>query len=111
MIHKPESENNDITTFRTSTESHSHWKIFFHKNPLCFRIYADFDADNKIDNSSVGNKTTNIYEQNSVVNGYEIVSELDDFLKRGHYESPLGYNIVDWFVNEVIKLEKIDFLF
>ena len=52
MIHKPKCENNDITTIRTSSESHLHWKDHFHKNPLYFRIYADFEADNEIDNSS-----------------------------------------------------------
>ena len=25
-IHKPKIENNDITTIRTSSESHLHWK-------------------------------------------------------------------------------------
>ena len=34
-------------------------KKHFHKNPLFFRIIADFEADNEIDNSSVGKKTTN----------------------------------------------------
>ena len=33
-------------------------------------------------------------------------------LKSGHYESPLGYNNVDWFVKEVIKIEnKMAFYF
>ena len=59
-IHKPKCENNDIPTIRTSSESHLHWKNHFHKNPLYFRIYADFEADNEKDNSIVGNKTTNI---------------------------------------------------
>ena len=27
-------------------------------------------------------------------------------LKNGSYESPLGFDNVDWFVNEVNKLEK-----
>ena len=31
------------------------------------------------------------------------MSELD-VLKSGYYKSPLGYNNVDWFVDEVIKL-------
>ena len=31
---------------------------------------------------------------------------MEDVLKSGYYESPLGYNNVDWFVIEVIKLEK-----
>ena len=53
-------------------------KIIFHKNPLYFRIFADFEADIEKDNSSVGNNTTNIYKQNPVLNGYRIESELED---------------------------------
>ena len=30
---------------------------------------------------------------------------MEDVLKSGYYESSLGYNNVDWLVNEVIKLE------
>ena len=103
--HKPKCENNNITTIRTSNESHLHWKKHFHKNPLYFRIYADFEADNEKDDSVVGNKTTNIYKQNPVLNGYHIVSELEDVLKSDYYKSPLGYDSVDWFVDEVIKIE------
>ena len=87
-------------------------KKHFHKNPLYFRIYADFEADNEKDNSKIGNKTTNIYKQNPVLNGYYIISELEDVLKSGYYESPLGYDNVDWFVKEIIKLEnKMAFYF
>ena len=39
------------------------------------------------------------------MNGYHIISELEDVLKSGYYTSPLGYNNVDWFVDEVLKLE------
>ena len=112
MLHKPKCENNDITTIRTPSNSHLHWKKHFHKNPLFFRIYANFEADNEKNNSSMGNKTTNIYKQNPVLNGFEIVSELEDVLQSGYHKSPLGYNNVDWFVDEVIKLEnKIAFYF
>ena len=104
-IHKPKCENIDITTIRTSSDSHLHWKNHFHKNPLYFRIYADFEADIEKDNSIVGNKTTNIYEQNPVLNGYRIESELEDVLQSGYHQSRLGYDNVDWFVDEVIKLE------
>ena len=38
MIHKPKCENIDITTLRTSNNSHLHWKKRFHENPLCFRV-------------------------------------------------------------------------
>ena len=103
--HKPKCENNDITSIKTSNESHLFWKKYFHKNLLYFRIYADFEADNEKDNTCIGNKTINIYKQNPVLNGYHIVSELEDILKSDYYKSPLGYNNVDWFIDEIIKLE------
>ena len=114
--HKPKCENNDITTTKTSNKFHLHWEKHFHKNPLYFRVYADFEADNEKDNignkTCIGNKTINIYKQNPVLNGYHIVSELEDILKSDYYKSPLGYNNVDWFVDEVIKLEnKMAFYF
>ena len=101
MIQKPKFKYFCITTTRTSLESHIHWKDLFHKNPLHFGIYADFEADNEIDNSSIGNKTSKIYKQNPVCKGYKIVSELDDFLKSGPFKSPLGYENDDWFVVEL----------
>ena len=110
--HKQKCGDDNIITIKTSNETHLHWKNHFQKNPLYFRIYADFEADNEKDNSIIGNKTTNIYKQNPVLNGYHIVSELEDVLKSEYYKSPLGYNNVDWFVNEVIKLEnKMTFYF
>ena len=112
MLNKPKSENNDKTTIRTSNESHIYWKKPFNKNQFYFRIYAKFEADNEKDNSSIGNKTTNIYRQNPVLNGYHIESELEDILKSGCYKSPLGYDNVDWFVDEVKKKEnKMAFYF
>ena len=36
---------------------------------------------------------------------YGVEFELNDVLQNGCYESPLGYDNVDCFVNEVIKLE------
>ena len=83
MLHEQKSEKNDITTIRTSPDSHLRWKKHFHKNPLYFRIYADFEADNEKDNSRMGNKTTNIYEQNPILNGYCIESDLEDVLQSG----------------------------
>ena len=110
--HKQKCGDDNITTIKTSNESHLFWKKHFHKNPLYFRIYADFEADNEKDNYIVGNKTSNIYKQNPVLNGYYIVSELEDILKSEYYKAPLGYDNVDWFVNEVIKLEnKMAFYF
>ena len=101
--HKEKCGDNNICTIRTSNESHLYWKKPFHKNPLYFRIIADFEADNEKDDYKIGNKTTNIYKQKPVLNGYYIISELNDVLKSGYYESPLGYDNVDWFVKEVIK--------
>ena len=84
MIHKSKCENYVITSIRISSESHFHWKSHFHRNPLNFRIYSDFEADYEIDISSIGNKTTNHYKQNPVLNGYHIESELEDVLKSGY---------------------------
>ena len=69
LLHKPKCGDDIIHTIRTSSESHMQWKKYFHKNPLYFRIYADFKADNEIVNSSIGNKTTNNYKQNPILNG------------------------------------------
>ena len=110
--HKEKCGDDNICTNRTSNESHLCWKKHFHKNPLYFRMNADFETDNEKDDSKIGNKTTNIYQQKPVLNGYYIISELNDVLESGHYESPLGYDNVDWFVEEVIKLEnKMAFYF
>ena len=112
MKHKQRCGDDNLTTIKTSNESHLYWKKHFHKNPLYFSIYADFEADNEKDNSIIGNKTTNIYKQNPVLNGYHIISELEDVLKSDYYKSLLGYNNEDWFVNEVIKIEnKMAFYF
>ena len=72
---------------------------------MCFSIYADFRADNEKDNSSIGNKTSNIYKQNPVLNGYHIEYELKEVLKSGYHKFPLGNDNVHWFVNDVTKLE------
>ena len=104
-LHKPKYGNNDITTIRNSSDSHLHWENHFHKNPLNLSIHAEFETDTEVDISSIGNKTTNIFKQKPLLNDYQIISELDDVLKIGYYRSPLGYNDVDWFVDEVIKLE------
>ena len=43
---------------------------------------------------------------------YYLLSELNDVLQRGCYESPLGHKNLGWYVNEVIKLEnEMDFNF
>ena len=110
--HKEKSRDDNITVIRTSNELHLHWEKRFHISLLYFRNYADFEADNEKDISIIGNKTTNIYKQNPVLNAFHIVSELEDVLKSGYHKSLLGYNNVDWFVNEVIKLEnKMGFYF
>ena len=112
MNRKEKCGDDNICTIRTSNKSHLYWKKHFYRNPLYFRIIADFEAHNEIDGSNIGNKTTNIYKQNPVLNGYYIKSELEDVLESGYYESPLGYDNVDWFVKEVIKVEnKMAFYF
>ena len=105
MNDKEKCANYDICSIKTSNESHFLWKKHFYKNPSCFSIYADFEADNEIDNSNIGNKTTNIHKQNPVCNGYKIKSDTEDVLESDCHKSPLYYNSVGWFVHEIIKLE------
>ena len=45
--HKEKCGEDNITTIKTSKESHIHWNKLFHKNPIYFRTYADFEADNE----------------------------------------------------------------
>ena len=60
----------------------------------------------------MGNKTTNIFKQIPVRNGYRIVSKLENLLKSGYNKSLLGYENVNWFVDEITKLEnKMAFYF
>ena len=70
-----------MCTIKTSSDFLFPWRTYFHNNPMYFRTFADFEADNEIDNSSVGNKTVIVYKQNSVCNGYTVISELEDVLK------------------------------
>ena len=56
-------QKQEITTVRTSDESHLYWKDRFRKNPIYSRLFRrDFEADNEIDNSSSGSKRTNFYK-------------------------------------------------
>ena len=110
-MHKQKCGDNNITTIKLQMNH-----IFNGKNIFirihCILEYIDFEADNEKDNSSIDDNTTNIYKQNPVLNGYRIESELEDVLKSRHYESPLGYDNVDWFVDKVKKLEnKMTFIF
>ena len=68
---------------RTPSESHLLCTDHFYKKPLNSRIIADYEADIEIDNSSIDRKTTNIHEQNPVLHGYHLISELDAVLKIG----------------------------
>ena len=47
LLHKQKCGDDNITTIKTSNESHTQWKNHFHGNQLYFRIYADFEADNE----------------------------------------------------------------
>ena len=103
--HKQKCGEDNITTIKTSNESRLQWKKHFHKYLFYFRIYADFEADSEKDISIIGDKTINIYKQNPVLNGYRMISELENVLQSGYHKYPLVYDNVDWFVDEVIKLE------
>ena len=79
---------------------------------MIFRMNAVFEADKEKDDFCISNKTTTFYKGNAILNGYNVVSELEDILKSDYYKSHLGYDEVDWFVNEVIKLgNKVTFYF
>ena len=110
--HTERCKQQDITAIRVSKDSHLMWKKHFHKIPLYFRIYGDFECNNKREYSNIGNKTTNIFRQNPMCNGFYIVSEMDNVLQSGWHLSPFGEDNVEWFVNEVIKIEnKMNFYF
>ena len=100
MKNEIKCEKQQITTIRTSSEPHLEWKKHFHRNPTNFRILANLEAFNEIDLFSTGNKTTNVYKQNPVCNGFYIVSELNDVLRSGYCESFPRYDTLDWFEDE-----------
>ena len=74
--HKGKCVDDNKCINRKSSDSHLYWKKHFHKNPIYFRIIADFEADNEGDGSNINNKTKNIYKQDPIFNGYYIISEL-----------------------------------
>ena len=56
MLLKNRKQNggeDNICTIRILSESHIQTNKHFHKNPLYFRIYADFEDDNEIDSSTI----------------------------------------------------------
>ena len=111
MKHKDRCEQQDFTAIKLPLDKQLNWKKHYQKIPLYFRIYADFECNNSPVESNVGLHTTNIYKQNLVCNGYYIVSNLPSVLQSG-YVSNFGPNNVDWFVDEIIKLEnKMNFYF
>ena len=60
-LHKLKCGGDNITAIKTSSDSQLHWKKNFQRNPSYFRISDDFEADDEIGESSMGNNTTNIY--------------------------------------------------
>ena len=60
----------------------------------------------KLKTAKLFNETTNINERRPMMNRYYLSSELNDVLQSGCYKSPLGYNNIGWYIDEVIKLEK-----
>ena len=105
VLHKQNCGEDDICSIRTSNDTQIQWIKHFHKNSFYLRIIADFEADNELEKSSIGEKTTNIFKQKPISNGYNIVYELDDILESVYYKSPLGYDNVDLFINENNNLE------
>ena len=81
--HKQQCEQQEKTIIRNSIEPLINWRKHFQKNPLYHQVFADFGTNNDIDNSSLGNKTTDVQKQSPVCNGYYIVSEFNDVLQSG----------------------------
>ena len=81
MKHKQQCDQEEVTSIKTSNESHLYFEKYFQNNPVIFMIYAYLVADNEKDISNRGDKATNINMQNPVCNCYYIVSELNDILK------------------------------
>ena len=89
--HRQRCSQQEITSIRKSNESHVYWeKKHFHMNPLYFPTYAIFEADNDFGNCNRVFKTTNVYEENPVCNGYYVVTDLSDVLECGNHESLLA---------------------
>ena len=64
----------------------TNWSNKLYKIKQIIEIHhSRFEADNEIDNSDIGNSTTNIYRQNPVLIGYHIISDLYDVLNSGYY--------------------------
>ena len=105
MKHKQRCEQQEATAIKFLQESHFCQQKYFHNIPLKFGTYADFETDNEIDISIIGNEATNISKENRLFNGYFRISDLNDVLQSGCYESPLGYHISD-VLDELTKLEK-----
>ena len=101
--YKERCEQQDFTAIRLSIDKHLAWKKHYQKVPL-FTVYADFECNNEIDNSTISEKTTNINRQNLYCNRYCIVSDLPEVLA-SEYKYVFGHDKVDWFVDEIIKLE------
>ena len=80
--HKERREQQDFTAIRFFSDKHLTWKKHYRKVPLYFRKNADFECNNEKDNSIMGEKTTNIYKQNPVCNGYYIVSDMTEVLAK-----------------------------
>ena len=60
-VQKRKCENLDVTTIKTSSEPHLHWKKKFDINPLIFRMNAVFEADKEKDDFCISNKTTTFF--------------------------------------------------
>ena len=61
MNHIQKCGQQEITSVKLSKESHLYWKDHFHMNPIFFKIIVDFEAPNELDNSNIGNETTNVF--------------------------------------------------
>ena len=69
LKHKQRSNQQEITIFRTSNESHTNWKKHLEKSVKCFRIYAGSEIVNEFDDFSIGDNSAIVFKQNPICNG------------------------------------------
>ena len=91
--HKDRCEERDFPSTKISIDTNIKWKNHNQKVPSYFKINADFKCINEKDNSTIGEKSTNIFKQNPVCSEYYIVSDLPEVL-RNEFKSNFGINNV-----------------
>ena len=80
-------EQQGITAIKTTSESHLYSKKKqLHKKLLYFRFSAVIEANKENNNCFIGEKTSNIYTQTPVCNGWYKIPEIFDVSQSSYWE-------------------------